>query len=472
MPTLDLIAETPAQAAAYAEAQQRTQPTRPMPSPAPAAESTQAAILEPAAYPIEALGGMLGGAARAISDGFQMDPAIAGQSILGAAALAVQSQADVRTATGRKPLSLYLLTSALSGDGKSAADGPALAPIRDLELRQWGEYETERGQWEGMPKAERGDKPINPLRLLADFTGEGLIRQYREGLPSLGTFSDEAGAVFGGHSFSAEKRLATAAALSGLWDGAGIRGRARASDERGGLEARFDVRLSAHWLIQPAAVHDALNDPILGEQGFWPRVLLATPAPGRPRLYRPFRPDENEAIGRYWKRLAELLETPMTTGATRPALALDDEADRLIARFFEGMDRATRKSGGKYAPVRSWGARATEQVCRIAGVLAAFERGTETRIGPDEVTRAAALATYSLDCWVYLLERKPEAEARAYAERLLGWLVAQPGKQSNETAMIRIGPKPRSASLRDAALGILEAEGKVLNLGGKRWATP
>jgi hypothetical protein len=36
--------------------------------------------------------------------------------------------------------------------------------------------------------------------------------------------------------------------------------------------------------------------------------------------------------------------------------------------------------------------------------------------------------------------------------------------------MLQIGPKPRSASLRDAALGLLEAQNLVVNLGGRRWA--
>lgn len=426
--------------------------------------------IEPPAYPMDALGGILGEAARAIANGAQLDPAIAGQSILGAAALAAQQSADVLTATGRKPLSLYLLTSALSGDGKSAADGPALAPIRDLERRQWREYEAERAGWENTPKPERGERPINPLRLVADFTAEGLIRQYREGLPSLGAFSDEAGAVFGGHGFAKEKKLATAAALSSLWDGQGIRARARASDERGGLEARFNVWLSAHWLIQPAAVHEAINDAILGEQGFWPRVLLATPAPGEPRQYRPFHADQDQAIGRYWKRLGDLLMQPVTAHEYRPALALSPPAESLVSQFFEAMDKACRRTNGRYAPIRSWGSRATEQVCRIAGVLTVFERGHEAAIEPEEVTRAAALVAYSLDSWLYMLERKPEADARAYAERLLNWLKKQPGQQSDGRAMLTIGPKPRSASLRDSALSILSGEKRVASIGGGTWA--
>lgn len=420
-------------------------------------------------YPVDALGGILGNAARAIADGYQLDPAIAGQSVLAAAFVACQHGADVETASGRKPISNNLLTCALSGDGKSTADGPALAPIRAIEKAAYAQYELEMAEWESLPRKDRGDKPTNPLILVADFTAEGLVRQFREGRSSLGAFSDEAGAVFGGHGFSAERKLMTAAGITSLWDGAGIRARARASDDRGGLEAKFDVRLSAHWLIQPAAIHDAVNDSLLGEQGFWPRVLIATPPPGKPRQYRPFDATANPAIRAYWDRLGARIGA--TYEDTRPVITATPAALEMVSKFFVALDRASRGHNGKYSPIRAWGARGTEHLMRVAAVLAVFERGFGAAIGTDEIERAAQLVTYSLDCWLSLLEAKPEAEAKAYAERLMEWLRTQPNGQSSETAMLRIGPKPRSASLRDSALAILEGSNRVLALGGKRWAT-
>ena len=429
----------------------------------PPGESTQAP-----AYPVDALGGILGSAARAIADGYQLDAAIAGQSVLAAAFVACQHGADVETASGRKPISNNLLTCALSGDGKSTADGPSLAPIRGIEKLAYTQYEIDRAEWESLPRKERGDKPINPLILVADFTAEGLVRQFREGRSSLGAFSDEAGAVFGGHGFSAERKLMTAAGLSSLWDGAGIRARARASDDRGGLEAKFDVRLSSHWLIQPAAVTDAINDPILGEQGFWPRVLIATPPPGRPRLYRPFDATTSHAINVYWDRVRERIESQPQDD--RPVVKTSPAAQEMVSRFFVALDRASRGHGGKYSQIRAWGARGTEHLMRVAAVLAVFERGFNATIETDEIERAAQIVTHSLDCWLYLLEASPEAAAKAYAARLLKWLKDQPNGQSNETAMLQTGPKPRSAGLRDSALAILEGQNAILPLSARRWA--
>lgn len=427
--------------------------------------------VEPAPpYPIDALGGLLGGAAQAIAAGYQLDPAIAGQSVLSVTFLCVQGLADVQTPGGRKPLSDYLLTVALSGDGKSTADGVALAPVRQRERHEFRQYQRDWSEWEGVPKRARGDKPVNPLRLVNDFTAEGLVRQYREGRPSLGAFSDEGGAVLGGHAFSMEKKLSTAAALNSLFNGDGIRARARASDDRGGLEAHFDVRLSCHWLIQPAAVQNALHDPVLGEQGFWPRVLLAAPAPGVPRKFLPYAPKQDPAVDRYWQRVIHLLDQPYVATDCRDIVTPTPEALRLVGAFFEATERDARHKDGRLAPIRAWAARASEHLLRIAGALAIFERGEQAQISTAEVERAAALVTYSLACWLHLLELKPVDEAKEYAQRLLRWLQSQPNGQSNETAMLRLGPKPRSASLRDAALGLLEAQGLVIHLGAKRWA--
>jgi len=420
-------------------------------------------------YPVDALGGILGAAARAIADGAQIDPAIVGQSILGAAFMSCQHLADVKTPGGRKPLSEFMLTLALSGDGKSTADGPALAAIRDLERREYPVYREERAEYDALPKKSRGTPPVNPLRLVADFTAEGLIRQLREGMPSIGAFSDEAGAVFGGHSFSAEKKLATVAALSGLFDGSGIRARARAGDERGGLEAHFDVRLTSHWLMQPGPAHDAMHDAVLGEQGFWPRTLLATPSPGLPRKYRPFDPSKSADVGRYWQRTTELITQPFVAHEYREIITCSPAADKLVGEFFETTERASRRQDGRLAPIRAWAARSTEHLLRIAGVLAVFERGEKTHIAPDEIERAALLANYSLESWLHLLEQKPVDDGRLYANRLLTWLKTQPNNQSNETAMLQYGPSPRSASKRDAALSLLHAQKLVVPMGIKTW---
>jgi hypothetical protein len=96
---------------------------------------------EPEPYPIAALGHMLADAAQSISNRCQCAPALAAQSTLAAASLAAQRLADVRLPYGQtRPLSLFLLSVAASGERKSTADNEALIPVRMHEKNLRRDY--------------------------------------------------------------------------------------------------------------------------------------------------------------------------------------------------------------------------------------------------------------------------------------------------------------------------------------------
>src|SRR3954470_7730309 len=85
----------------------------------------------PDPFPVDALGPLLTAAALGIHDKTQAPVAICGSSVLAAAALAAQAHADVELPTGqRKPLSLFLVSVAASGERKSTVDGEAVWPVR------------------------------------------------------------------------------------------------------------------------------------------------------------------------------------------------------------------------------------------------------------------------------------------------------------------------------------------------------
>ena len=89
---------------------------------------------EPAPYPLHALGPVLSPAAAAISHKVQVPTAMAAQSVLAAASLVAQAYADVMLPFAQKrPISLYFVTVAASGDRKTTADGEALWPIKKRE---------------------------------------------------------------------------------------------------------------------------------------------------------------------------------------------------------------------------------------------------------------------------------------------------------------------------------------------------
>ena len=96
-----------------------------------------------APYPIEALGPTLAPATAAIVRKVQVAEAMAAQSLLATAALAAQAHADVALPFGQtRPLSLYFVTVADSGDRKTSADTEALRSVKEREKDPKGRAQT------------------------------------------------------------------------------------------------------------------------------------------------------------------------------------------------------------------------------------------------------------------------------------------------------------------------------------------
>ena len=415
----------------------------------------------PGDYPTDALG-PLAPAAHAFAEGGQMPAAMSGQCCLAAASLLGQGLFDVRTLAGVRPLSLYLLTVGDSGDGKTTAEESALQPIVERQREDTARYrraleeaEAERAsRKKGEPPLP--DAPRAPYRIARDSTVEGLRRDFAEGVPAQGAFTSEAAVILAGYGMSSEHRLKTAATFNSLWD-AGELSVARGTTGRVQLYGR---RLAVHWLIQPDAAREALHDEALSGIGFWPRFLIAWPQPAPPRRAQPFRPERDSRIGEYWRRCTELLDVQPTGEECEqlPVLEPDADALRFLCQFFERMEREAKAVGGTLAGIRPFAIRATEQVCRVAGVLAAFAGRTE--IDADTVRNAAQLVAYSLEGWRGLFGDRAESEAARHALTLFGWLLTRPDGGASETAVLRIGPKPlRSRHRRDVALATLEGAG-------------
>jgi hypothetical protein len=210
-------------------------------------------------FPVDALGDVLGAAAQGINDRVQAPMAICGQSVLAAAALAVQGHADILLPIGngsRRPVSCFFITVAATGERKTECDRQALWPIEKHEsaLREaYGgdlpRYENAKAAYdkakEAAVKKGKGDRaaienalnalgpapaaPLQPMLTCPEPTFEGLCRLFAGGWPSLGIFASEGGQFIGGHGMSEDNKLKTAAALSSLWDGAPIK-RVRVGD--------------------------------------------------------------------------------------------------------------------------------------------------------------------------------------------------------------------------------------------------
>ena len=409
------------------------------------------------AYPQAALG-PLAPACEAIAVAGQVRPAMAGQCLLGAASLLTQGLFNVETLAGNKPLSLYLLTLGDSGDGKSTAQGAALAPINEWQRLAARDFAQELTDFEAAKaKRKKGDAPplppSSPFRLVSDATVEGLRRDLDSGPCSQGIFSDEAAAILSGYGMSVEHRSKTAGVFSKLWD----QGHLSVSRATGARVERYGRRVALHWLIQPMAAAEAIGDPMLSALGFWPRFLGAWPAPLPPRLARPFKPETLPAVLAYWARCDSLIAEPLPEDASDcPVIPLADDARALLSRAFERFELEGRR--GSLRMVKPFALRATEQACRVAAVLSAFD-GRHVIEAPA-ARDALALVAYSLETWKSIIDEGAADPSAAHALRLYEWLTTRPGWHERLAGIVNGGPAcVRTKDKRDAALSLLIEHG-------------
>lgn len=404
-------------------------------------------------FPVEALGPLLSGAAKAISEKIQCPPAIGAMSVLGASSLAVQAHADVVIpATGHsKPLSLFLVTIAASGERKSAADAEAKRPIDlfEKEYRRtydaaFATFSNKQDAWESSRDQIRRDKtlmieakeaelaklgptpspPLRPLLTCPEPTFEGLCRLYVDGFPMLGIFSDEGGQFIGGHGLSKDSRLATIAGLSAVWDGSPIK-RVRALDGVSVLPGR---RLAVHLMVQPDAASLLLADPMIRDQGFLSRILASAPESlAGKRFQKSTGPQTELALNVYTDRLLAVLRTrpplaPDTQNELEPRrLAMSAAAGKMWRDYADSVERRLGK-GGEFETISGFANKLPEHTARLAGVLELVGDLNAPHVTATTFESAMVLAEYFASESLRMFDAGMVSPDIRLAEQLLDWL--------------------------------------------------
>jgi putative DNA primase/helicase len=474
-------------------------------TPAAGPEPLDVPDTEAPQYPVDALGPILGGAAKALHEEVQAPLALCGQSVLTATAMSAQGHLNVQPPHGRPhPISLYGVTTGGSGDRKSATDREAMAPIlaheRELEqtaAEQRKDYADEVTTYEEARKAaiaktkkqgqtamlkalreleQPGEPPPMPYLIAEDPTVEGLYRSFKEGYPSQGCFTDEAGLLIGGHALNQENFLKTISRLSKLWDG-GSFDRTRGGDDRGKLHGR---RMSLHWLVQPMVAAELFEKRIAEAQGFFTRCLLAMPETlAGSRKYRATRVHNRPEMGRYYAAVTQLLRAPLPLdqdgrGLLPSTLTLTDEAKARYAQFFDYYEEKNGPQGELHY-LQPFVSRIAEQGLRIAAVLHVIEHGTQAGAIPrSTLDNGFRLAEFSLQEWGRLKQQAAVSVDVRNAKGLLEWAqeqaLAEDGQRYVYSRQIqRLGPNPtRDKAARDAAITTLVEYGWFIPVkGGK-----
>ncbi|MEP0390750.1 MAG: YfjI family protein [Erythrobacter sp.] len=449
-----------------------------------------------ARYPVNALG-PLKEAVEAVQGMTQAPVAIPAQSALAVASLAVQGFADVEMLGGKRPVSLYALTIARSGERKSACDAPFIEALRlhereqsKLHIKQRQEWHRRHAVWKAKhdriltdaKKSKSSDSaeaeatlraiglepqaPPSPDRTVTEPTFEGLTKLFATGQPSLGLFSDEGGQFLGGHAMNSENRQKTLAAFNDLWQANPIR-RTRAGD---GHSTLYERRLAVHLMVQPTVARTFMADPLAADTGFLPRFLVCEPASAiGTRLHQTTRSNW-AAISSFGNRLRSILESEMSMDAeTRElqprCLPLSDGARETLVRFADKVEQA-QSPGGDMAHITGTASKAAEQAARIAGVMTLWRDLEAKQVEPVDMNNAIELARF------YLLEAARLADAAQIsaaidqAEKLRRWLLDTFAEtQVLVRDVVRRGPNSlRESPKARAALVALEQHGWLIPL--------
>lgn len=404
-------------------------------------------------YPVQSLG-PLRSVVEAVQGMTQAPIAIPAASALTVASLATQGFSDVQTLGGVRPLSLYALTIARSGERKSSCDGPLLTGLREHEREQALVYRDAVATWQNVHALWKGDRdrilaiarkangeekvgaqgdlealgkepaaPPTGDRTATEPTFEGLTQLYMNGQPSLGIFSDEGGQFLGGHAMNNDNRQKTLAALNDLWQGNPIR-RTRAGD---GHATLFGRRLAVHLMVQPKVAQSFMSDPMAVDTGFLPRFLICEPPSNiGSRLHRYARRDET-ALQAFSNRLKAILETPLpmnpdTRELSPGELDLAPDAEAILIDFADEVESAQAPQG-HLSHVSGFASKAAEQAARIAGVLSMWRNLDVSTIGAEDMANGISLARYYLSEAQRLVDSASISREIDRAETLRKWLL-------------------------------------------------
>lgn len=405
---------------------------------------------EPADFPFDALGPILGPAARAISDAVQAPDALAGGGVLAAAAVAAQAHVNVAMPHGAElPLSLFIASAADSGARKSAVDVVTCHPIDEQRKRDARTYAVAAAAFKAdkakrKPGDDAGDAPTAKSLTIGKATTEGLHHLLRS-QSHIGLFSPEGAEFIGGHSMRDEKRAAGIAWLLKAWGGETLDSMTRGD----GLSVLVGRRVSMHVLMQPVILRGLMADPLAQGQGWIARTLIAEPRSlAGSRLYRADQvtASKRAEVARYFAALCRLLDAPPAVHHEGDgfeliprSIQMSNEAQAVWIEFYNEVERQ-QADGQPLAGVRAWASKAAEHAARIAGVITLMSDPDAAELPTDAMAGAIEVAAFYLGEHVRLMGQSVEHQHQQRLRDLLAWLQER-GSRVKRAEVLQFTPR-------------------------------
>ena len=368
--------------------------------------------VEPQVFPIVALGELIEPAVRFVAAQTQAHWQLCACTALAAVSLATQGAADIILPTGaRRPLGLFIMTIADSGERQSAVEKLLLQPVveRERELQQ-------------MARANETTRAA--LLTCADIPPDGLV-ELLKGQSAVGIFSSEGGQLLGIEGKGATKvHAGMTRVLTPCWDGDPI----KCVRPRSPPLVLTDRRVTIHAVTSRQAAARFLGSTA-GSERLAARFLIAEPFSTMGTRFDDvrLRPPPSPAFTRFHTRMAHLLaQAPaLLSGTSSEAslrgVACDDEAAALFSAFVIEIERQIAEDG-TFADCCAFASKIAEQAARIAGILTVFETPEATHIGADRMRRGILIARWFANKLVHFRGRMALPVDLYDADRLRIWL--------------------------------------------------
>ncbi|GAO71878.1 DUF3987 domain-containing protein [Comamonas sp. E6] len=387
-------------------------------------------------FPFDALGSILGNAARAIAEDVQAPDSLAAGSVLAAASLSVQALADVVLPHGDKtPLSLFVITGAASGDRKTAVDKNACYAVNEFRQHQAREYTRQMQSYEAFAaNSDKDTKPPPPKTLtINNATVEGVATLLKN-QSHVGIFTAEGGELLGGHSLSNERRSAGLAFYLKAWSAEEL----SALRVGSGLNSLLGRRMAMHVLVQPVLLHQLMGDTLANDQGLLARCLIAEPMTlAGTRLYRPANVQRRPEVVAYNERLKALLGIMPTVHPDGDGyelvpqeLAISTLAAQHWVNFYDEVE-AKQAPGKEFSGIRPFASKAAEQAARIAGVIAMVESNGVSQIEEAQMLGGIKIARFYLQEHLRLMGSALQVNSERLPRKMVDWILKAGGHVTN-----------------------------------------
>jgi hypothetical protein len=435
-------------------------------------------------YPLAALGS-LQGVVEGIAEAVGCDPGLAAQSVLMTASLATVGIADIDLPKiGTTGLPLFFVTIARSSERKSSADRRAIRGVKDrvAELAKEQKLQAKRHKDEARIYAAAenqilkdkkldhnaktaklkalGPEPpplLYPVLASADMTVEGVIKEWarRTLRPVQALTTSEGGLFVSGAAMTKDMRLRTVATLCSLWDCEAVN-KIRAGD---GILIAGEKRLVVHFMIQPNFVSELLGDPVLRQQGFLSRLLIAWPR-SRIGLRADESDDDRETVAtpaeeEFRRRIHALMSRygsdELDLG--KPLL-VELEARKLWRAYSNEIERA-QQPDGLYAELSDVAGKSAEMAGRLAGTMTLYDKPGATVVIAKVMRNAIAIARWYLNEALRITETGMLRPEIVNAIVLLGWLREHPQHRTKKALLQNAPYRMRGKANLEPLLRIL-----------------